>query len=474
MVPSPSIWRGVVWAHCLAVSLVLAFLTAKAFLEFNTDFDYLAYHLPDALHRFRLTSFTTNNYLLTVNEAFPPLPHLIEGFLVWISGSITAANGANALLFICAIGVLKGLGRAAFEFRWFAAATLAIPLVVLHFTSGNVDLAANLFLLLAFAGVFEIEILVAGKRSLDERERRTVVVSLWVAILGASAAVFSKYLAWPTAALLALALFLRILWLVRRRIISRPLAACLVLVLVLGTSSWPVRNLVLYQNPTSPIPFLLAPSMGKSFSGFLEENPEIPEIQRNRSHTTVFVYSVFELNRLHREASYYHWSPDQYASGASKSPHHRMGGWFFATVLVLGAYFLLSAFQGAVPRSFVLLFCLAVAGSSAIPQSHELRYSLYIPLVMAFIFARSRLRSGWWITLVLQAGVVVCALYVLYTVYPFSIDRRPPSEHAPMEARQFWTEAARDPKRNYRICGHMPMVIFWSGPTFREFDVTGC
>jgi hypothetical protein len=442
---------------------LFAFLTAKAFLEFDQDWDFLAYHLPGALSAYGLTSYTPEPRLVAVNAGFPPLPRIVQGLLVVATGRFSAASGWNALgCALAALGLAAVQGRA-IAWRWLATALLAVPLFVLHFTSGYVDLFAGASLALAFAAL--------GDRD-SERPRRTALIA--AAALGV--AMLTRFQAWPIAAIAGAALCVRLGALARAGRVSRRFAAATAIGLVLVGGAWPARNLVRFGNPVYPVEFPLA--SGLFPNAIIDADSSwlnTPHWLHPTPRPVRFAISVLEANRL-RSAETYRWSLDQAgALDPTRSAHTRMGGWFPVTVLALvfGTAFAVRA--GLVSTLALVAFALSVLAAACLPQSHELRYWLFVPLCLAIWTACALPRAPRVARRALQAVLVCAAAWVLVAVDPFSLDTRAPAELAPKRARAFWREqTARGATEPRVVCGEMPRTLFWAGPTFREFRVTAC
>ena len=142
----------------LALGAVYTFFAIKAVLEFRVDWDFLSYHLPDALARFGLTTYLPESQLRELNQAFPPLPHLVQGFLVYLTGRISAAQGLPVLGFALLLVGFLLLFNNDFSFRWFLTTCLALPLFQYHFVSGYVDLFQASLLVLGIASFLKCEV----------------------------------------------------------------------------------------------------------------------------------------------------------------------------------------------------------------------------------------------------------------------------------------------------------------------------
>jgi hypothetical protein len=186
-----------------------------------------------------------------------------------------------------------------------------------------------------------------------------------------------------------------------------------------------------------------------------------------------FAASALEWNRFHSGERFY-WSLDASAhADNARSPHHRLGGWFPWTLaaLALGAVGALR--RGLVPRSAQAAFAVSLVLVAVLPQSHELRYWLFIPLALAIATARAL--AGERPPRAVPPMLVAGALFVLWSVRPFSIDARLPEELAPRDARAFWAAQAAHPTPGpIRVCDVNPDGIFYAGPHFREYEVIAC
>lgn len=451
--------------HALALAAVYAFLTAKAFLEFDQAWDFLAYHLPGALGAVGLTTYTPEPRLVAVNLGFPPLPRAIQGLLVLATGRISAASGFGALSFAAACAGLAALYGRDFAWRWFLTALLAVPLFTLHFTSGYVDLPAGAALALAFAAT--------GALGASSALPRRAALLFWASLV---AATLIKFQTWPIAAILAPFGLWRLARLVRAGALSRAFAAGIALALALGCGFWPVRNLIRFHNPVYPVQFPLAPGLFPNAQIDADSSwLNTPHWLHGTSRPKVFLISAFELDRLHGQESF-HWSLDQAGVlDPTHSVHNRLGGWFFLTLAALLAGAANAFARRRVSAAEALAFALALATVAVLPQGHELRYWLFIPIVLAIWTARGLAQSPRWTRVAFGSVFLAAAVWVLLAVDPFTLDTRPPATFAPQDAREFWRAHAPDPHGPpARICGWIPRAIYWSGPTFREYRVEAC
>ena len=449
--------------HWALLAAAYGRLAEKAYLRFPTDWDFLAYHFPGALATYGLTTYTPEPRLVAVIAGFPPLPRIVEGALVLVTGRFSAAALLNFVGVAALVAGLLWLYGRALSLRWLLTALLAVPLCLIHLTSGYVDLFTACWLVLALAALSELE---PGAR----RSR----AGAWLAIGALAAAQLAKFQSWPIAGIVGAAVLWRLFALARADAPSRRALAVQAAVLVLALGAWPVRNLVEFHNPVYPVRFPLAPGLFPNAtidadSGVYNMAPWLAEAPRPLR----FVASALEWNRFYSGERFY-WSIDASAHGdPARSPHHRLGGWFPWTLAALALGAAAAVRRKRVPRSAQAVFAAAVALVAFLPQNHELRYWLFIPVALAVATARALAseRPPRVVGPMLAAG----ALFVVWSVRPFAIDARLPAALAPRGAREFWAAQAAHPTRGpIRVCDVNPDGIFYAGPTFREYDVVAC
>ncbi|HXZ84935.1 MAG TPA: hypothetical protein VEI82_05550 [Myxococcota bacterium] len=451
--------------HWAALALVWGRLAEVAWLRFPLDWDFLAYQLPGALQTYGLTSYTPEPRLVAVIAGFPPLPRAIEGAFVLATGRFSTACALNLVAIAMLVAGLAWLHGRALSLRWLGTALLGVPLVVLHAISGYVDLFTGSALALAFAAFVELE---------PGATRPRAGAALLVAAL--ATAQLSKFQAWPIGAVVgAVALFrLAAQWRAGR--LSRRATLGLLAALVLALGAWPLRNLVEFHNPVYPVVFPIAPKLFPNASVDADSGVyNMPVWLADAPRAERFLVSALELSRF-RSGERFEWTIDQSAQAdASRSPHHRLGGWFWWTVAALALGSLRAVRARLVPRSAQLAFALSIAVVALLPQSHELRYWLFIPLVLAQAAALALASPALGPQRGLRAGLCAGAAFVLFATRPFAIDARPPAELAPERAQAFWAAQRAQPRPEpVRVCNVNPNGIFYAGPTFREFRVVAC
>jgi hypothetical protein len=451
--------------HWALIAAIYGRLAAVACLRFSLDWDFLAYHFPGALMTYGLTSYTPEPRLVAVIEGFPPLPRILEGALVLATGRFSAASALNLIGVGALTAGLAWLYGRRISLRWLATALLGVPLFVQHLASGYVDLFTASFLALAFASFAELE-----------RDSRRPFAGAVLLIAALAAAQLSKFQAWPVAALVGAAALYRFAALARAGRISRRTALALAAALALLLGAWPVRNLVAFQNPVYPVVFPLAPGLFPNASVDADSGVyNLPVWLADQPRPVRFLASALEWNRFHSGERFY-WSLDQSArADPARSPHHRLGGWFPWTLAALALGAARARRAGKLSTTAQVTFAASIALVAFLPQSHELRYWLFIPLGLAIATALGLAADVARPARVLRAALVVGAAFVLFVTRPFALDPRPPEALAPAKAVAFWAEQTAHPQPEpVHICDVNPEGIFYAGPHFREYRVVGC
>jgi hypothetical protein len=451
--------------HWALIAVVYGRLAAIACLRFPLDWDFLAYHFPGALATYGLTSYTPEPRLIAVIAGFPPLPRFVEGALVLATGRFSAASALNLIGVGALVAGLVWLYGRRISLRWLATALLGVPLFVIHLESGYVDLFTASFLALAFAAFAELE-----RDSLRPRAGAALLVG------ALAAAQLAKFQAWPVAALIGAAATWRFAALARAGRISRRAALAQFAALALLLAAWPVRNLVVFHNPVYPVVFPFAPSLFPNARVDADSGVyNLPVWLADRSRPVRFLASLAEWSRFHSGERFY-WSIDQSAhADPTRSPHHRLGGWFPWTMAALAFGALRARRAGKLSATAQVTFAASVVLIACLPQSHELRYWLFVPLGLAIATALGLAADVAGRARALKTALVVGAAVVLFVTRPFELDSRPPEALAPAKAVAFWAEQRAHPRPEpVRICDVNPDGIFYAGPHFREFRIVSC
>lgn len=438
---------------CCLLTWICVFLILKSALQFSMAYDFMMYHLPFALQKWHLTTYSPFERIVNIHGQLPDFANHLQGLLIVATRRFSSANLVNIIGLALSIVSAKMIFRKEFALQWFLVVFLAIPLCVIHSTIGYIDLFAGEMVLTAFIGMYGI----FQKRS---------VSSHIVFTIGLLASVLTRMQTWPICMLFACAVVMRTLYIGQsyKSIIYCALITCII-------SFYPIRNILHFQNPTYPIQM---PFIGKLLNlpslspGGYDTN--VPPFLLQKSRPVQFFSSVFEINRFVTNEKYV-WTYDQY-DPTPKSEHLRMGGWFFLSVLGIVASVIYAFYCRKINRICTMVFALSVVLTSLIPHALELRYSLYIPLISAFLLALYVQNNPSHFVNLLKIHFTLCAAIVLVNMPPgfWSIDMRHPSELAPPQAKEFWKMQNGNMDE---IEIHQPshLGIFWAGPTFSEFKV---
>jgi hypothetical protein len=443
----------------ISVVVVMAVLFERAVFSFNAAFDYLWYHLPNALTWIGNRTFVPSSFVTMMRLSQPPLVEMVQGALIYITGRLEMANAFNLFaLAACYTAIVVACRKSdvPIDPLTFAVGLLAIPLVLIQATSGYVDLFGNCGLLLALAGLRLVRV-------------RWKISASFV-FVGLLIAVYSRYSLWPAAAILFAVFAITSLLADAPRAPRLAVLACLGMLM----ASWSVKSTIEHGNPTYPY---RPPFSGTLFTNYTHNSDTIvmdqaPERYRNLPRPLLFAISALEINRLLAWTTPYHWSVDMGFDPGIASPHFRLGGWGWATMLVLLAGFV---FTIASSRSFppeAIFLVAATAFTAIMPEGHELRYFLYIPMGLAFTCAsyisrKPPLASNFYLIAILAAlSLAVAGTGKLHFWH------HKPAEFAAPETRAAWgAYLASDRSRPLCVSPVRPDAILWTGPALLQYPV---
>jgi len=435
-------------AHWVVLLVVYSGIALKSLTEFSMAFDQTWYHLPIALRMIGRTSFIPEPFVLMVEQAYPYLAEAVQAFLILVSGRLSASNAVNMVgLLFASVCILMLFGKQ-FPWRWFLTFLLAIPVLVIHFSIGYNDAFAAFMILIGFAGICGLSL------------NRKKGVSAFLIILGLGCAAATKYPAWLPVAILAL--FSCYFFWVRFRgesLFHIKKSIIFILLLFAVTSYYPIRNYIRFGNVTYPL------SMSD------HSLIDIPTYLVHSSPPVRFIHSAFELNRLSSDKPY-SWTYDQY--NWNEKNYNRMGGWFFATMIIVFGLLLYGFLSKTIPPSLLLMHLVTIGVVSMTNPSFVLRYFLFVPINSLFLLCLFSDRFSAVARVVGRFSLALCALYVIVMLrsHVFHSDFRTPDHNAPREAQEFWKKnLGTVHTKPIRIDGYGALSIFWSGPTFTEIPV---
>ena len=437
-------------------------LAIRSALRLDYHWDTVAYHLPFAAMRAGLKiPYSMSEDFLRLYQGFPFLPEFIQGMLWKITGSIRATGVINYLAFILFLGYCQRVLNARF---WLVAlVALTAPLVIIHTTVNYIDLFGNCFLAIGLSACLFIYLF---PQQLGKKQ-------LLGGLGGLVFAAWSKFLLAPLVALgflLMAAVCFRALQhpcaLRRRPVFWFIFAAIMV-------SSLPyLKNIIFYKNPFWPIQM---PVLSAWFPYAETYNPlkERPIALQNFSRLKLFMYSLFEINQPSHYPNRERWIIDQGKTDLA----YRMGGFWakgvvfylLTTVLML----LARERKTGIVASLALLGIIGFAG--LMPQSNELRYYLFMPLLwagalgMAFPEFRQKFPR---LALVFLLAVIGLFGYMVTENWPhYRIENKAYPEMAAFwGAPQWWAQF--QPGKHYCVVDIKVIGMLLTGPTLSEYTIT--
>lgn len=354
------------------VLLLLAAIIRKAWLDLDTSWDAIEYHLPFAALRVGLTTlvdYHPSNLIMERYYGFPVLPDFIQGGLWLLTNRIQAANFIGLIGVVSLALVLKRLYQV--PAVYLLLGLFSVPVILIQSTSSYLDLFVN-----SWMAVMLMLILSAFLYPGSFTTTRLVGVFASLAIV-----LNSKFQMLPVAGL-ALA-FLVVLLLVRHawfdglslldRRTSKPCRLgvvgllCGLLVLAFANE---IKNWVEFDDPIYPIPMakgkVIVPSEINNKPDYLAHTPQF-----FRWVISTVEYKSFEgRNPL--------WTNGQ-GDVPLTSPALFMGGDFGALVLLNFLWFCFLQLKvksqfGWRPSWFIGLLTVVTA---MLPGSPQTRYYLY-------------------------------------------------------------------------------------------------
>ena len=447
----------------LLAVLALADLAVRAVVRLEYWWDTFWYHLPFfALRGGLRIPYEMDARMSHLYEGFPPLPHLLQGLLWRLTGEINATGVVNFLAFIAFLGYCHVALRARF---WLVALiALTAPMVVIHATTSLVDLFGNSLLAIGISSCLYLFLF-------PKRPERLVMLCGLGGLIGAA---WSKFNLVPVVAV-GLCMFLAVgLRKPRKGAYSRRRAALVVVAAALLAALPYAKNLSVYGNPFWPV---RVPVMVEWFP--YEEDPVAAGLASQRpppladySGAALFVHSLFEINHPTRYDQRPRWKVDQGNAWIA----FRMGGfWWVGVGVYLAAMMIMLVVYDRKRGTIVSMVTVATLCFVAIlPQSHELRYYMFIPLSwaatvgMLFPHFKKKIPLGALALLILAIGLfsyMVRENHVHYRIE--KIDYLQAARD--WRAEPWWEEFERG--QTYCVVGMEPIGMLMTGPTMSEYSI---
>jgi hypothetical protein len=392
-------WGVLFWVERVlyAVSiLLLGAIVVSSVTRPEIGWDGWAYHLPFGamiwdIHHAR-EAFLLDEQLTDVYFGFPLFAEFLQGGLWRLSGTVASVPLINSLGLVGFIATAHAVTRVSLPVLTFSV--LSVPMIVLHTSSGFVDLFAGA--MIAFQ-VLTSAILVAGCRQEEpatDRKRFRLAALGYLAAAGAAgntkftSLVISLAVSGFVLAFLVLGLVLTKCYASRR---SKYLVGVVLLASVLSAGT-ALKNIHAYRNPFFPLELNL-PSVGIHLAGPWPRGMRSPEYTAKFGPLAAplnWGLSLTELDWVIRGVEWAYTPDSYYGDRPRKYGPARTGGYGGGLVIMSVTLGLVLAARVAQTERdalrqngfFVCLFLFVSALTAFMPQSHDLRYQLYWPLLL--------------------------------------------------------------------------------------------
>lgn len=445
----------------LLALLALADLAVRAAVRLEYRWDTFWYHLPFAAVRGGLgIPYDMSDTVRYRYEGFPPLPELLQGILWRLTGSINATGVVNYLAFVAFLGYCHIALKARF---WLVALiALTAPMVVIHATVSYVDLFGNSLLAIGMSSCLYLFVF-------PERPSRLVMLSGLGGLIGAA---WSKFLLVPVVGL-GFCLFLAVSLRSQKRAAFTWRRATLLVVAAAILAALPyIKNLAVYGNPFWPLPVpVMATWFPEKLDAVAHPSQKPPHLEES-SQAMLFVHSLFEINHPTGYDDRPRWTIDQ----ASVWITFRMGGfWVVGVVVYLLTMMIMLVFHDRKTGTIVTIVTVATLCLVAVlPQSHELRYHMFIPLSWAaaigMLFPRFRERAPLPALALLVVAVGLFSYMVSENRAHYRISKIDYLDAArAWGAAPWWDLLERG--QTYCVVDMVPIGMLLTGPTMSEYSI---
>jgi hypothetical protein len=368
--------RYLQYAFAALMICCLATLAIRAALRLDGRWDTPLYHLPFAAAYGGLDiPYLMSERIALAFQGFPPLAHFVQGLLWRLSGSVNATGVVNFLAFMVLLTICQRKFKA--PFYLFSAIALTAPLVLIHLTVSYVDLFGNSWLALGLLCLFHASYF-------EQTSDRSI---LCIGLTGLIAAAWTKFQLVPIVGI-CLLLYLLVYRPIpfKRDVRNQHMMRWIMLAGLVAALPY-IKNWLVYGNPFWPVPIPLLSEYFPYSREFLQPLPwaNSPPPLEGRYQSIKFFHSLFEIGHPHEYPHRERWIIDQ---GNAWIAFRSGGFWNVAAVAYLTLTAALSVWIK--PRKGVAVSLTGLAMLllvSVLPQSHELRYYLFIPLVWAGVIA---------------------------------------------------------------------------------------
>ena len=358
--------------------------------------DSWAYHFPFSAQLLQINnysqSFILDKTMQARYEGFPVMAEFLQGLLWLLTGRLSATALINSVSLTIFIGCASRYGKVSFSLWVFGI--LSIPMIAFHALSTYIDL---------FLGVgiaFQYLSAVIIFRNVQEGQKYTHLI-VWQCIYVLAAFMMGNTKMWAPVMSLAMSLFLFLaMFLGRKKYLSKNIFYQIIFTLVIASilsSGSLIKNSIVHKNPIYPIEFtvnnldihLQGPEIG------YQNEPGYAENYGILRRPIYFVLSITELDWTIRGVKpFYNLDMGTVEKPKNYSPARAGGWWGIDIALSISLVFILwvsAKFKiiscGSVSFFPISLFCFLTVITALMPQSHELRYFLYWPILLIFNLA---------------------------------------------------------------------------------------
>jgi hypothetical protein len=369
---------------------LLALVIVSSVSRPHVSGDSWAYHLPFSARLWNIggdaSTFALSNELEPRFAGFPLLAEFLQGALWRLTGSINAItllNSGGLLLFIVVAGKSLRVNLALLVFS-----TLSVPLVALHALSSYIDLFVALCVCFQALAAERVAVGYA-----DVEHAHPDTIPRWEAIYVAAAAAAgnSKVTGFLLSATISAFMLGYVVW--RRKALPPARLrriALTTLIAALAAGGTMLKNTYRFSNPVYPTTVSV---LGVQLPGPEHQYSEYPTYTESLGPIARPVNWLLSITEIDRKIRGVHtpYAPDSYGAGSSvRYGRARTGGYWgslmIGTLLLAFVLVIMAARkrskQLARHAFFLSLFACVTLVGSFLPQSHELRYYLYWPVLL--------------------------------------------------------------------------------------------
>jgi len=407
--------------------LLLLGMVALSFARPLIPWDSWAYHFPFSAQLLNINhysqSFGLEQSLQVRYEGFPLIAEFLQGLFWLTTNSISSTALLNSLSLCLFIWCAHRFGKAHLTILVFGM--LSIPMIAIHATSTYIDLFFGIGV--AFQYLFSVMIY---KKIQSNDGVMSLKIWGWCYVI--SAFILGNTKMWGPVLSIALSVFLFIAIVLNNKMrinknIFRNIIFVLAIACILSCSTL-IKNSLVHHNPIYPIQFKV-PILNLQLNGpeiEYKNTPGYAEKYGILSRPIYFLLSITEYDWAIRGVTPY-YSVDMGSFEKPKSySAARTGGWWGANIII--SIFLIAALSALAKVNnlnrnkisfFPLVLFIFITGiTSYMPQSHELRYFLYWPILLMFNLAYLVTN----LTLSFRHSIPIVMLYIwLFFVSLFSL-----------------------------------------------------